>query len=84
MPQEMCLAKTLLTFYCRYVGAVWTLVVPGMDGVVFWGPVLIHTFTDSDSGAGANIRPLLSSQFWGQNKSNLPPHGDADWDGRAL
>lgn len=37
---------------CRYLGAVWTLVVTGMDGIVFWGPILIHTFTDGDSGTG--------------------------------
>ena len=43
---------------CRYMGAVWTLVVTGMDGIVFWGPTLIHTFIDSDSGVGALLQPV--------------------------
>ena len=37
---------------CRYVGGVWTLVVTGMDGIVFWGPILIHFFIDKDSETG--------------------------------
>ncbi|CAL5229393.1 g12711 [Coccomyxa viridis] len=40
------------SWHIWYVGAVWTLVVTGMDGIVFWGPILIHSFTDSDSGTG--------------------------------
>ena len=26
--------------------------VTGMDGIVFWGPLLIHTIMDGDSGSG--------------------------------
>ena len=46
---------------CRYMGAVWTLVVTGMDGIVFWGPTLIHSFIDSDSGVGAFLHSSGSS-----------------------
>ena len=38
------------------MGAVWTLLVTGMDGIVFWAPILIHTFRDGDSGTGAPLR----------------------------
>lgn len=32
---------------------VWTLVVTGMDGIVFWAPILIHTISDPDGVSGA-------------------------------
>ncbi len=42
-----------------------------MDGIVFWGPILIHTFTDSDSGTGAHhcfqIRDVLALDQAGTN-----------------
>ena len=31
--------------------------VTGMDGIVFWGPLLIHTIMDGDSGSGDALMP---------------------------
>ncbi|CAL8464997.1 g4532 [Coccomyxa elongata] len=34
-----------------YLGLVWTLVATGLDGIVFWGPILIHNILDMDSSS---------------------------------
>ena len=44
--------------------------VTGMDGIVFWGPLLIHTIMDGDSGSGDAFMPpsamfaLLLAKSW--------------------
>jgi hypothetical protein len=33
----------------RYLGAVWGLVEAAMDGITFWGPLLIRKILDPDT-----------------------------------
>ncbi len=50
------------------MGGVWTLVVTGMDGIVFWGPIWIHTFRDVDAGAGTPPYHRFCRSFLSQQK----------------
>lgn len=49
-----------LVLRARYLGIVWTLVATGLDGIVFWGPIIIHTILDTDSASGRDL--LINTQ----------------------
>jgi hypothetical protein len=37
----------------RYLAIIWTMVVTAQDGIVFWGPIIIHKIMGADCSSGA-------------------------------
>ena len=48
-------ASDLIVGQRRYLGAVWGLVEAAMDGITFWGPLLIRKILDPETVSTGQI-----------------------------